>query len=57
MIVWTTGGEPMARFILAVSASSGTFRMPPLSSLVNETAMLDAQRVAELALPALLNTQ
>jgi hypothetical protein len=40
---------------LVVTASSGTFRMPPLSSLVNETVMLDAERVAELALPALLD--
>jgi len=46
-------GAQSAADELIVTTSGGTFRMPPLSSLVNEAAVLDAERVAELALPAL----
>src|SRR5438128_3177220 len=35
-----------------VTTSAGTFRLAALSSLINDTALLSAERVAELALPA-----
>jgi chromosome segregation ATPase len=46
------GAQPAAGE-LVVTTGSGAFRMPPLSSLVNDTALLDAGRAAEQALPSL----
>ena len=40
---------------LTITTSSGTFRLPALSSLTDDTAVPSAERVAELALPAVLN--
>jgi len=40
---------------LTITTSSGTFRLAALSSLVDDTAVLSAERTAELALPAAQN--
>ena len=37
---------------LIIATSGGTFNLVPLASLTNEAAVVDAERVAELALPA-----
>ena len=37
---------------LTITTSGGTFRLAPLSSLTDDAAVLSAERVAELALPA-----
>src|SRR5438132_1631627 len=37
---------------LTITTSSGSFQLASLSSLINDTAVLSAERVAELALPA-----
>jgi chromosome segregation ATPase len=37
---------------LTITTSSGSFQLASLSSLINDTALLSAERVAELALPA-----
>jgi chromosome segregation ATPase len=37
---------------LTIKTSSGSFQLAPLSSLMNDSAVLGAERVAELALPA-----
>ena len=49
----TQAGAQPATSELVVTAGSGTFRMPPLASLVNETAVVGAERAAERALRAL----
>ena len=49
----TQAGAQPATGDLVVTAGSSTFRMPPLPSLVNEAAVVGAERAAEQALRAL----
>ena len=49
----TQAGAQPSTSDLVVTAGSSTFRMPPLPSLVNETAVVGAERAAEQALRAL----
>jgi len=51
----TRAGAQPATDEVVVTTSSGTFRMPPLSSLVNDTAATGAGQAAALALSALLD--
>ena len=52
----TQAGAQSATDDLVVTTGSGTSRMPPLSSLVNEARIADAARAAEPALRALGDT-
>ena len=52
-VLATTGASAQSKpDDVTITTSGGTFRLTPLSSLINDTAVLSAERVVELALPA-----